>query len=77
VCILPSEDAQIAGGGIWDWLDNNLGKAWPQVLAQHPKARLIFLGTRHPNPRPPPHKMAEQTLALAAEIGERADNFLL
>jgi hypothetical protein len=68
------EDAQIVlwGGGIWDWLDPiTLVKAWPQVLAQHPQARLIFLGTRHPNPLVPPHKMADETLALAAEIGEK------
>lgn len=68
------EDAQIVlwGGGIWEWLDPlTLVKAWPKVLAQHPQARLIFLGTRHPNPLVPRHKMALETLALAAEIGEK------
>ena len=67
-------DAKIVlwGGGIWDWLDPlSLVRAWPQVLARHPLARLIFLGTRHPNPLVPPHKMAEQTETLAAELGEK------
>jgi glycosyltransferase involved in cell wall biosynthesis len=67
-------DAQIVlwGGGIWDWLDPlSLVRAWPQVLARHPLARLIFLGTRHPNPLVPPHKMAEQTETLAADLGEK------
>ncbi len=60
------------GGGIWNWLDPlSLIKAWPQVLAHHPEARLVFLGTRHPNPLVPPHQMARQTQALASEIGEK------
>ncbi len=59
------------GGGIWDWLDPaTLVRAWPGVLARHPEARLVFLGTRHPNPLVPRHKKAELTQALAKEIGE-------
>lgn len=67
-------DARIVlwGGGIWDWLDPlTLIRAWPQVIAQHPNARLVFLGTRHPNPLVPPHMLAEQAIALASEIGEK------
>jgi GT2 family glycosyltransferase len=66
-------EAQIVlwGGGIWDWLDPlSLVRAWPQVLLRHPQARLVFLGTRHPNPDVPRHKMADATEALATEIGE-------
>lgn len=66
-------DARIVlwGGGIWNWLDPiTLIKAWPAVLKAVPKARLVFLGTRHPNPDIPPHKMAEEAQALAEEIGE-------
>lgn len=66
-------DAQIVlwGGGIWNWLDPlTLIKAWPQVVAAHPQARLVFLGTRHPNPLVPPHEMARKAQDLAAEIGE-------
>ncbi len=59
------------GGGIWDWLDPlSLVRAWPQVISRHPQARLVFLGTRHPNPDVPRHKMADATEALATEIGQ-------
>jgi GT2 family glycosyltransferase len=64
-------DAQIVlwGGGIWDWLDPlTLIRAWPQVLARHSQARLVFLGTRHPNPLVPRHAMASDAERLATEI---------
>jgi glycosyltransferase involved in cell wall biosynthesis len=69
-----SQDSRIVlwGGGIWDWLDPlTLVRAWPKVLSRHPEARLVFLGTRHPNPAVPHHRMADQTVALATEIGEK------
>jgi GT2 family glycosyltransferase len=60
------------GGGIWDWLDPlSLVKAWPSVIEQVPQARLVFLGTRHPNPLVPPHKMADKVQTLADTIGEK------
>ncbi len=68
------EDSRIIlwGGGIWNWLDPlSLVKAWPQVIAKYPKARLIFLGTRHPNPLVPAHEMAKKTISMAEEIGEK------
>jgi glycosyltransferase involved in cell wall biosynthesis len=65
------------GGGIWDWLDPlTLVKAWPRVLQSHPEARLIFLGTRHPNPLVPRHALAEQTERLATEVGEKDHTIL-
>ena len=69
-----SQESRIVlwGGGIWDWLDPlTLVRAWPKVLLRHPEARLVFLGTRHPNPAVPHHRMADQTVALAVEIGEK------
>ncbi len=48
----------------------SLVRAWPQVISRHPQARLVFLGTRHPNPDVPRHKMADATEALATEIGQ-------
>jgi GT2 family glycosyltransferase/glycosyltransferase involved in cell wall biosynthesis len=69
-----SKDSRIVlwGGGIWDWLDPlTLVRAWPKVLLRNPEARLVFLGTRHPNPAVPHHRMADQTVALAVEIGEK------
>lgn len=60
------------GGGIWNWLDPlTLVHAWPQVVAKYPNARLVFLGTRHPNPLVPTHEMAKKTEDLATEIGEK------
>lgn len=60
------------GGGIWDWLDPlTLIRAWPKVLKSHPKARLVFLGARHPNPLVPPHTMAQRAQDLANEMGEK------
>lgn len=68
------ENARIVlwGGGIWNWLDPiTLIKAWPEVVRQRPEARLVFLGTRHPNPLVPRHEMAEKAEALAQELGEK------
>jgi len=71
---LVPTDARIVlwGGGIWNWLDPlTLIRAWPAVVDQYPQARLIFLGTRHPNPEIPSHKKAEEAQSLAGEIGEK------
>lgn len=39
------------GGGLWRWLDPVSGvKAMAIIHAQQPSAKLIFPGTRHPNP---------------------------
>ncbi len=68
------QDAEIVlwGGGIWNWLDPlTIIRAWPQVLRSHPQARLVFLGTRHPNPTVPRHEMAEKAEKLAEELGEK------
>jgi len=60
------------GGGIWNWLDPlTLVEAWSKVVLQHPEARLVFLGTRHPNPLVPNHEMAQKTERKAEEIGEK------
>jgi GT2 family glycosyltransferase len=69
-----SPDTQIVlwGGGIWNWLDPlTLIHAWPAVLDRFPQARLVFLGTRHPNPTVPPHAMAQCAEALSEELGEK------
>lgn len=60
------------GGGIWNWLDPlTLIQAWPRVLGKFPQARMVFLGTRHPNPNVPEHEMATKAIALAEEISEK------
>jgi glycosyltransferase involved in cell wall biosynthesis len=73
----PNARLVLWGGGIWNWLDPlTLVRAWPEVLKRHPEARLVFLGTRHPNPQVPVHEMAEKTQRLAAEIGEKDKTIL-
>jgi GT2 family glycosyltransferase len=75
--IPPNARLVLWGGGIWNWLDPlTLVQAWPEVLKGHPEARLIFLGTRHPNPQVPVHEMAEKTQRLAAEVGEKDKTIL-
>mgnify|MGYP001070898793 CR=1 FL=1 len=75
--IPPEARIVLWGGGIWDWLDPlTLVRAWPAVLARHPQARLIFLGTRHPNPLVPTHAMAHRTEQLAVETGEKDRSIL-
>ena len=65
------------GGGIWNWLDPlTLIKAWPEVVARVPEARLVFLGTRHPNPDVPRHEMAQKAQVLAEEIAEMDQSIL-
>ncbi len=54
------------GGGVWDWLDPlTLLQAWPQVITDHPEARLVFLGTRHPNPDVPQHRVVKKLESFA------------
>jgi GT2 family glycosyltransferase len=68
------KDAKIVlwGGGIWNWLDPlTIIEAWPQIITQNPSARLVFLGTRHPNPTVPRHEMVNKAEKLAEEIGEK------
>jgi len=60
------------GGGMWDWLDPlTLLRAWPAVVARHPEARLVYLGTRHPNPDVPVHQVVGEALKLAEAQGQK------
>ena len=66
------EDAKIVlwGGGVWDWLDPlTLIKAWEKVIEQNPLARLVFLGTKHPNADVPTHRVVNELQALANSKG--------
>ncbi|MFV2044527.1 MAG: glycosyltransferase family 4 protein, partial [Anaerolineales bacterium] len=74
-----SEESRIVlwGGGIWNWLDPlTLVRAWPEVNIQYPEARLVFLGTKHPNPNVPVHEVVARTMSLAEEIGEKDRSIL-
>ena len=61
------------GGGLWPWLDPLTAiRAMAEVIVRHPDARLIFPGTRHPNPQVAGMStLLPQALALADELGLR------
>lgn len=60
----------IWGGGLYNWFDPlTLIKAMPSVLKTHPRARLFFMGSGHPNPNVPQMSIAGEASALAAELG--------
>ncbi len=66
------EDAKLLlwAGGIWEWFDPlTLVRAMPLVLAKEPRARLLFMGTRHPNPVVPPSAMAQLARELSDTLG--------
>lgn len=58
------------GGGLWPWLDPLTAiRAMTEVTRQRPDVRLIFPGTRHPNPwmeEVPTHN--EQAFCLAQDL---------
>jgi glycosyltransferase involved in cell wall biosynthesis len=65
------------GGGLWPWLDPLTAvRAIARVWQHRQDVRLVFPGTRHPNPGVPPaaSALADQARRLADELGllERA-----
>lgn len=49
--IAPTDKVVLWGGGLWPWLDPITAiRAIHQVAATRPEIKLIFPGTRHPNP---------------------------
>jgi len=67
----PKDKVLLWGGGLWPWLDPLTAiRAMARVWQRRQDVRLIFPGTRHPNPRMsgiPTHNEAAQT--LARELG--------
>jgi len=61
------------GGGLWEWLDPLTAVRAVQRLADHyphgGQVRLLFPGTRHPNPSVPDMPVRARTMALAEELG--------
>jgi glycosyltransferase involved in cell wall biosynthesis len=67
------------GGGLWDWFDPlTLVRAMARIAAERPDARLLFLGTRHPNAALPEMAMPRRTRELAEALGlaDRVVHFL-
>ncbi|MGH2543045.1 MAG: glycosyltransferase, partial [Ardenticatenaceae bacterium] len=60
------------GGGLWNWLDPvTLVQAMPALLAEEPRARLLFPGTRHPNAVIPEMEQTRAAMAAAEQLGLR------
>jgi glycosyltransferase involved in cell wall biosynthesis len=57
-------------GGLWDWFDPLTAiRAVDRLAGARPSLRLVFLGTRHPNPAISQPPTAARARALAAELG--------
>jgi glycosyltransferase involved in cell wall biosynthesis len=69
--IAPGDQLALWGGGLWPWLDPLTAiRAVATLRARHPRLKLVFPGTRHPNPAM--QGMPDQVdaaKALAAELG--------
>ncbi len=60
----------IWGGGIYNWFDPlTLIRAIDRVRATVPDVRLVFMGTRHPNPDVPQMRVAVEARQLAEQLG--------
>lgn len=64
------------GGGLWPWLDPLTAiRAFARVAAVRDDVRLVFPGTRHPNPAvagAPTHAEAARALAVELGLADRA-----
>ncbi|MGI8608624.1 MAG: glycosyltransferase family 4 protein [Candidatus Dormibacteria bacterium] len=72
--VLPGIEADsrlvVWGGGVYNWFDPlSLIRAWPAILEREPRARLLFLGMKHPNPDVPEMAMALKAIRLAEDLG--------
>jgi glycosyltransferase involved in cell wall biosynthesis len=67
--IAANDKVVLWGGGIHDWFDPlTLIRAMAVLVAKRPDARLLFLGTRHPNPNVPTMQMVTTARNLAASL---------
>jgi glycosyltransferase involved in cell wall biosynthesis len=65
----PDDRIVLWTGGLWDWLDPlTLIRATPQLIAEQPDARIVFLAGQHPG-NVVKMQMPERARALAAELG--------
>lgn len=66
----PEDRIVLWGGGLWEWLDPLTALRAVRRLADEGLAlRLVFPGTRHPNPGMTDMPMRARTVALAEELG--------
>jgi glycosyltransferase involved in cell wall biosynthesis len=56
-------------GGIWNWFDaQTLIKSMENISKERPDIKLVFFGTKHPNPDVPAMQEASAALSLAREL---------
>lgn len=58
------------GGGLWQWLDPlTVIAAMPKILEHFPNAKLLFPGTRHPNPGMPEMPKVTEAVERSKKLG--------
>ena len=67
--IAAEDKVLLWGGGLWQWLDPLTAvRAMALMRERRDDVRLVFPGTRHPNPAVPDMPMREDTVRLAEEL---------
>ena len=57
-------------GSLLDWQDpQGLVRAVARLAQSRPRVKLVFMGTRHPNPDVPLQRAVEESIAVARETG--------
>ncbi len=68
--IAPEDRVLLWGGGLWQWLDPLTAvQAMALIRERCDDVRLVFPGTRHPNPAVPDMPIREETVRLSEELG--------
>jgi hypothetical protein len=68
--ISTTDKVVLWGGGLWQWLDSlAMVRAIARVAEKRTDVRLVFPGTRHPNPAIPDMPMHKQTAELSDRLG--------
>ncbi len=66
----PNDHIVVWAGGVYDWFDPlSVIHAVHRLSGRLPSVRLVFMGTRHPNPDVPEMQMMSRARALADELG--------
>ena len=68
--IEQGDDVILWGGGIYNWFDPlTLVEAVDRLRRRRPRARLFFMGLKHPNPAVPKMRVETATRELSATLG--------
>ncbi|CAN5419293.1 hypothetical protein BH11CYA1_BH11CYA1_43000 [soil metagenome] len=66
----PDDPVLLWGGGIWDWFDPlTVIEAVKLVASEIPNIRLVFMGTKSPNPKVPVMDMTTKAIELSSKLG--------